>query len=277
MEYRQIRVISGKGSGPEQFTEALRGVWVDRRGLVYAVGDNEVKVLNANGELQRRWQTDKPGYCVAAADDGAVYVGEVGQVEKFDASGRPVGTWKDNERLGVVTAIDFAGDYVIVADALDRCLRRFDNEGKWINNIGKDNKTKGFLIPNRHLDFRVDSEGIIHACNPAKFRIERYTLAGELLGHFGKFGTRRVEDFKGCCNPTNVTLDVKGHVIVTEKAGPRMKVYDSTGNLLAWVGGDVFDPSCKNMDVAVDAEGLIYVVDTIRLHICVFAPEGVGD
>jgi hypothetical protein len=74
-----------------------------------------------------------------------------------------------------------------------------------------------------------------------------------------------------------VTVDGKGHVIVTEKAGPRIKVYDSTGKLLAWVGGELFDPNCKNMDVAVDAEGLIYVVDTIRLHVCVFALESPGE
>lgn len=277
MNYRQIRTISGKGTKPDQFAEELRGIWIDAAGLVYAVGDHEVKVLSAEGKLQRRWQTGKPGYCVAVADDGVVYVGEVGQVEKFDASGQLIGTWKDDERLGLVTAIDFAGDFVIVADALDRCLRRFDKEGKWLNNIGKDNKMKGFLIPNRHLDFRVDAEGIIHACNPAKFRIERYTLTGELLGHFGKFGTHKPEDFPGCCNPTNMTLDGKGHVIVTEKAGPRMKVYDSSGKLLSWVGSDTFDPNCKNMDVAVDSEGLIYVVDTVRLHICVFAPERSGE
>jgi len=277
MKYRQIRVISGKGSGPNQFAKELRGVWVDQAGLVHAVGDNEVKVFSEVGELQRRWATAKPGYCVAVTDDGTVYVGEVGQIEKFDSTGHPVGIWRDDERLGVVTAIDFFGDYVIVADALDRCIRRFDKSGKWINNIGKDNKTKGFLMPNRHLDFRVDGEGIIHACNPAKFRVERYTLEGELLGHFGKFGTRRVEDFPGCCNPTNMTLDGKGHVFVTEKAGPRMKVFDSDGRLVAWVGNDAFDPNCKNMDLAVDGKGLVYVVDTMRLHICVFAPDDVGE
>ncbi|MGD2110690.1 MAG: NHL repeat-containing protein [Phycisphaerae bacterium] len=277
MKYRQIRVISGKGPGPDRFAEALRGIWIDSSGSLYAAGDSEVKVLSTEGELKRRWSTSKPGYSVAVTDDGAVYVGEVGRLERFDASGQLVDTWTDDERLGVVTAIDFHGDYVIIADALDRCLRRFDKTGKWINNIGKDNRTKGFLIPNRHLDFRIDAEGIIHACNPAKFRVERYTLEGELLGHFGHFGTKRPENFPGCCNPTNMTLDGKGHVFVTEKAGPRMKVYDQSGELLTWVGNEPFDPNCKNMDIAVDANGLVYVVDTVRLRICVFAPQEAGE
>ena len=52
-------VISGKGSGPEQFSEALRGIAVDRAGLLYAVGDSEVKVFDAQGKLQRRWPTER--------------------------------------------------------------------------------------------------------------------------------------------------------------------------------------------------------------------------
>ena len=55
-----------------------------------------------------------------------------------------------------------------------------------------------------------------------------------------------------------------------------MKVYDPSGKLLSMVGEDAFHPECKNMDVAVDSTGKIYVVDTVRLHICVFAPDPAG-
>ena len=273
MDYRQVRVIGGKGSQPHQFAHELRGICLDRTGLIYAVGDSEVKVLDVEGRLQRRWPTEGPGYSVAVDEENTLYVGEVEQIEKFDQSGRHTGTWKDEDRLGVITASAFFGDYILVADARDRCLRRYDRSGRWLNNIGKDNNTKGFLIPNGHLDFSVDAQGVIHAVNPAKHRVERYSLTGELLGHFGKFGTRRPEDFPGCCNPTNLALNRKGQIIVTEKAGPRVKLYDAAGKLLALVGREAFDPICKNMDVATDARGLIYVVDTVRLHICVFAPE----
>jgi sugar lactone lactonase YvrE len=273
MDYRQVRVIGGKGSQPHQFAHELRGICLDRTGLIYAVGDSEVKVLDVEGKLQRRWPTEGPGYSVAADEKNTLYVGEVDRIEKFDQAGRHMATWKDEDRLGVITAIAFFGDYILVADARDRCIRRYDRSGQWLNNIGKDNNTKGFLIPNGHLDFSVDAQGIIHAVNPAKHRVERYSLTGELLGHFGRFGTHRPEDFPGCCNPTNLALSREGQIIVTEKAGPRMKVYDTAGKLLALVGREAFDPNCKNMDVATDSRGLIYVVDTVRLHVCVFAPE----
>jgi hypothetical protein len=298
MDYRQILTISGKGSGSDQFAETLNGICVDQTGSICAVGDRAVKVFDSQGKLQRKWQTDKPGYCVAVDDEAAVYVGQSGQIEKFDGAGNHLTTFRDGERLGTVTAIDFFGENMLIADAADRCIRRYDKTGKWLGDIGKDNNTKGFLIPNGHLDFDVDAAGIIHAANPAKHRIERYTMTGELLGYFGKFGTHEPQDFPGCCNPTNLTLTEQGNVVVTEKAGPRLKVYaapdiDAQGagrtrlrssktspsarveppDLLAVVGPELFDPNCKNMDVAVDSQGRIYVADTVQLVIKVFAPE----
>jgi hypothetical protein len=98
-------------------------------------------------------------------------------------------------------------------------------------------------------------------------------LAGDLLGHFGRFGGRDPEGFSGCCNPTNLVLLADGRIAVTEKAGPRAKVYDRRRKLLSVIDAKAFDENCKNMDVAADSHGRLYVIDTVRLHICVFAPE----
>jgi hypothetical protein len=64
-------------------------------------------------------------------------------------------------------------------------------------------------------------------------------------------------------------------VVVTEKAGPRAKVYDAAGELLAVIAERTFDPNAKNMDVVVDSTGRVYVADTVRLEVRVFeAREG---
>jgi hypothetical protein len=63
-------------------------------------------------------------------------------------------------------------------------------------------------------------------------------------------------------------------VYTTEKGGPRVKVHDAHGALLAVVADTGFDPNCKNMDVAVDSRGRVHVVDTVRLEILVFEVEG---
>jgi sugar lactone lactonase YvrE len=233
-----------------------------------------VKVYDGDGALRGRWATDFPGTCVAVRDDATVFVGGEGRIATYSSAGKAVDLWTDPDRLGRVTAIDFADEHILVADAADRCIRRFDRNRRWLNDIGKAGNTKGFMIPNGHLDFSVDDEGIIHVCNPAAHRVERYTLDGEKIGQFGRFGVRQPEDFPGCCNPTNLALSPEGHVVVTEKAAPRLKIYDAEGKLRAYVGPEAFDANCKNMDVAVDAEGRIYVVDTVRLQICVFAVAG---
>ncbi len=273
MKYRQESVFSGKGAEPHQFTATLRGVTVDSEDRVYAVGDSAVKVFDSEGALASHWITNRPGFSVATAADGKVYVGQEGQMEIYDRSGELVDTWSDPERFGRVTAIGHLPDHLLVADSRDRCIRRFDRDGEFVNNIGKDNRRKGFIIPNGTVDFSVDNQGIIHAANPGKHRVERYTPEGELLGHFGRFDGRDPQGFPGCCNPTNLTVAERGRVYVTEKAPSRAKVYNAEGELLAVIANDVFDPNCKNMDLAVDSKGRVYVADTVHLHINVFVPE----
>jgi hypothetical protein len=272
MNFRQELVFSGKGSEPHQFAVALRGVTLGADDRLLAVGDSEVKIFDSSGRLESRWSTSQPGFSVAV-NENRVYVGQEGQLELYDLSGKLLDTWRDPERLGRVTAIGLLSDHVLIADSNDRCIRRYDHQGQFLNNIGKDNRMKGFLIPNGAVDFAVDNEGIIHAANPGKHRVERYTPEGELLGHFGRWDYQNPEGFPGCCNPTNVTVTDQGHVYVTEKAGPRAKVYDAEGDLLAVIATDVFDPNCKNMDLAVDSKGRVFIVDTVRLQIHVFVRE----
>ena len=276
MRYRKIRVIVGKGVGDDRFSKALRGLAIDKADRVYAVGDSVLNVYSAEGKLLRYWHTERPGYAVAVAGDGRVFVGEAGHIEIFDGTGKLLDTWRDHERLGLVTTIGLTDKHVLVGDVKARCIRRYDSSGKFINNIGDDNRMRGFRLPNQHLDFAIDARGVIHVANSGKHRVERYTLEGKLLGHFGRFGGQDPAGFSGCCNPTNVALTREGRVVVTEKAGPRVKIYDADGKLLTLFGGKDFDPGCKNMDVAVDSDDRIYVVDTVRLEIFIYESEDAG-
>jgi sugar lactone lactonase YvrE len=267
MEYRQANIIAG------QFSHSLCGLAIDGRGQLYAAGDSEVKAFDRAGKPVRRWATAKPPLAVGVAGDGTLYAGEAGQIEIFDRAGKHVETWCDPEYLGRVTALGFAAGGILAGDAADRAIRRLDSAGKVLNTIGKDNRVNGFLIPNGVVSFSVDPHGVIHAANPGKHRVERYTAAGELLGHIGRFDGVDPAGFPGCCNPTNVA--VREHVYVSEKAGPRAKVYDFSGKLLAVIAAEVFDPNCKNMAIAVDARGRVYVADTVKLAIFVFEPVNV--
>lgn len=271
MEYRHVRVMGGPDSGPEWFTHSLRGLSTGRDGRLYAAGDSQVMVFDPAGRLLRRWATAKPPCSIHVAGDGRVFAGEAGQVEIFDAAGKLEKVWRGGW-LGEVTAIGLHGTETFVADAAARCIRRYDRELKLVNDIGKDNRTHGFLIPNGVLDFGVDGAGMIHAANPGKHRVERYTREGQLLGHIGRFDGVDPEGFPGCCNPTNVALGAGGQVVVTEKAEARAKVLSPDGKLVAVLGTAVFDPGCKNMAVTADFRGRVYVAETVKLRILVFEP-----
>jgi hypothetical protein len=271
MQYRLLNTIGGKGSGQDKFNASLLGITADATGMVYAVGDQAVKVFESSGQFVRQWPLTRPGRCVVLDEDGMVHVGQAGQIEIFDSTGKRQSVWKDKTNLGLVTSIAHRDNCTFIGDAQARCIRRFDSQRKLLNRIGHDNRTQGFAIPNGQLDFSLDDDGVLHVAHPGKHRVERYSSNGELLGRFGHFGMRDPAHFRGCCNPTNLALMKDARVVVTEKAGPRAKVYDSQGKFLAIMDERFFDPNCRNMDVCVDGKDRIYVVDTVRLQICVFS------
>ncbi len=273
MQYRQLRIISGKGSGPAEFREALRGIALDKQGRLYAAGDSEVKVFDTEGALVRRWPAALAPHSVAVAADGAVWVGQTGQIEIFNAEGKPRRVWKDGARMGRVTSLGFFNGFVLVGNSAERCIHRFDATGKFLNTIAKNNPLEGLHIPNGVVDFGIDAHGVIHVANPGKHRVERFSLDGALLGHMGKFTGPDPTGFSGCCNPTNVAVAGLNLLCVTEKAGPRAKIYDYAGQLIAIIDAG-FDPLTKNMDVAVDGRGRVFVSDTAKLAIFVFEPVG---
>jgi sugar lactone lactonase YvrE len=264
MEYRHTRVMADG-----VFHHSIRALATGPDGRLYAAGDSQVTVFDPAGKVVRQWATAKPACSIALSPDKRVFVGQPGQVEIFQNDGQLVKAWRAGW-LGEITAIGFYKDETFVADTSSRSIRRYDRELKPLNEIGKDNRTNGFLIPNGVLDFEIDSHGIIHAANPGKHRVERYQQDGKLLGHIGRFDGIDPEGFPGCCNPTNVALGPKGEVLVTEKAGPRAKALTADGKLAAVLASSVLDANCKNMAVAVDFRGRVYVAETVRRHILVF-------
>lgn len=271
LRYRRLAPLAGKGGAPGQFAHSLTGIAIDRHGLLYASGDSEIKVFDADGRLRTRWRTQKPALAVAVSRDGHVYAGEEGQIEIFDPAAKRARVWAEPAVFGRVTAIGFSGDTVLAADAAARAIRRLEPSGRCLNTIGADNNVGGFLIPNGAVSFSVDSDGAILAANPGKHRVERYSPEGKLLGHFGKFSFHDPAGFTGCCNPTNVAVaDV---VYVSEKAGPRLKAYSRDGSFLGIIAADCFHPNCKNIAVHPGPRGRVYAADTVQLQIFAFEPE----
>jgi hypothetical protein len=271
--YRRVGALGDGGQPAARLRSSARAVAWDREGRWYLAGDQEILVFDEAGGLLHRWPTGQPAWSLSVDPEGRVWAGGEEQIEVLDQTGQRQDLWND-PALGFVTALAVTAEDVFVADARARWIHRFDDSRSLVNHIGDKHRKGGFHIPNGVLDFAVDVDGTVVVANPGMHRVERYRADGESLGYFGRFGQQDPRGFPGCCNPTNLALAPNGDVVVSEKAGPRVKVYSAEGDLRAVVAaGEDFDPACKNMDLAVSATGTIGVVDPVQRMIVLFEPE----
>jgi hypothetical protein len=260
---------------PRPFVNSISGIAVSGDGNVYALGDGEVRIFEPQGALIRTWRAPQNALCLSVDAEQRVYIGSVGRVDFFDREGRPTGGFATGtqSKPAHVTAVKTCGSDILVADAAARLIRRYSRTGNQIGEIGTRNKTRSFMLPNRWLDMDVDTHGLIRATDSGRHQVTSWLLDGTPAASFGKFGQQKLEDFVGCCNPVNLAVGPDGSIMTAEKVIPRIKVWDSSGKLLALIGPEHFDPLCIHLYLAVDSRGRIYAGDPVRLGIKIFSPE----
>ena len=257
--------------------EELGGIAISSRDEVHVAGKAGIRVLDLDGRLLRKWSTPSPARCVAVDEDGAVFVGEEATVRKYDPAGKEARAWgekgKGRGQLLLITSIAVRGGSVFVADFGNRCIHRFDTTGDFIDDLCQRDMDEGYpglVCPSPFLDCAVSPRGRLFVTNPGMQRVEKFSASGKLLGHWGLPGTEP-EQFWGCCNPSNLTVARDGRVVTAEKVWPRVKVYTSSGRMLALMGPEHFTPKAKGLDVALDSQERIYVIDPGDGRVRVFA------
>ena len=245
----------------------LTGVVVDPSGHIFAVGVGAVNVLDEQGNLLHRWERQEDLRCITIAEDGKVYLGAPGRIIKLNADGIQIASWETagagGPKLGRITSVAVRGIELLAADADQRCIHRFTVEGDFSNDIARaeaGNPDTGLAVPSPHLDCAFDSSGNALITDPGRLRLETYTLDGKFLSKWGRPGMEAV-NFCGCCNPTDIALTPDGNVVTAEKGIFRVKVYDPTGRMLAFIHPELFSGKEPGMDIAVDGAGRIYVAD----------------
>ena len=257
---------------PAEFRRSLSGIAVGPRDAVYALGDDEVRALDADGRVARGWNAPVQACCVGVGADGRVAVGSPGRVDLYGDTGTHIGGFAagTRDKPAGVSAVRIFRDSVLVADAAARVIRRYDLRGRELGVIGARNKTGGFMLPNKSLDFDVDGAGVVYATDTGRHQVTSWTLDGEMVGAFGKFGMARPEDFVGCCNPVNVAIAPDGGIVTAEKVAARVKVFSKDRRLLAVIGPEHFDPMCWHIHIVVASNGRIVAADPERRTIAVF-------
>lgn len=249
-------------------------------GRLYVAGDEVIRVFTEKGTLERVIGLSGAPVCVAVSADGRMYVGMRAHVEVFDGQGQRLAVWESLGDGSYLTSIAVSNDNVFLADAGRAVVLYYDTTGKLIRRIGEkdpDRNIPGFIVPSPYFDLAVAPDGLLRVANPGRMRIEAYTFRGDLEFFWGR-NSMRIEGFCGCCNPANFAMLPDGRYVTAEKGLIRVKIYDADGVFQGVVAGPdqlveggaarVFhsaaDAEAGGFDVAVDADGQIFVLDTIE-------------
>ena len=286
--YEQLGEAIGTG------LKAPTAIAVGPGGRVYIAGDDVIRIFNEgqNSTFTSFGQIELlcAPRCLTVADDGKFYIGTKDHVEVYDDQGKQLASWGSLGEKAVLTGIAVSKNDVFVADAGNRIILRYDTAGRLINRIGKKDKGRnipGFVIPSPHFDLAVGRDGLLRVVNPGLHRIEAYTFDGDLEFWWGKFSNVDVKGFCGCCNPANFTILDDEIFVTCEKGLTRVKIYDAEGIFVGVVAGPeqlieggtaricYYPEQCQAgaFDVAVDAQGRIFVLDTIKNVMKIFTKK----
>ena len=291
IQYRQTGAI------PVELKQA-RAVAVGPDDRIYVAGDKSVLVFESSGAKQGQFVLEDEPRCLAMAGShhaspGRMYVGMKNHVEVLDPTGKRVAVWEDLGPKAILTSIAAGEHDVLVADAGNRIVLRYNPAGKLLGKIGKRDPNKhilGFVIPSPSFDLALTADGLVRVVNPGAHRIEAYTLDGDLEVFWGKHG-EGIEGFCGCCNPANLAILPDGRFVTSEKGIPRVKIYAADGKFVGVVAGPETlaptetileetrpDHRLPVFDVAADSRGRVLVLDPLAMKVRIFEKlQGVSD
>jgi len=265
---------------------ASHSIAVDSQGLVYVAGDKTVRKFSAAGDSLAGIDLPAEPRCLTVAGDGSVYIGFKDHVEVYTAEGQLKANWDSLGPDAILTSIAVWKDDVFVADAGNRIVVRYNKPGEVLNRIGEkdpDKNVPGFVIPSAYFDLVVSKDGLLRVVNPGRLRVEAYTFDGDFEFSWGRASVD-IDGFCGCCNPVNIAVLPDGGFVTCEKGLIRVKIYSGEGAFAGVVAGPeqlapagasricTLPEECQSggFDVAVDADGRVLVLDTIKNVVRIF-------
>jgi hypothetical protein len=272
-------ILYNESSVFETGFDVSRAIAIDAEETLYVVGDKSIRIFNSSGVFDREISLDDGPRCIEVLPD-KVFIGMKEHVEVYDKAGQKLSAWESLGQRAVLTSIDVYKGNIFVADAGNRAVVRYDIKGRIQNFIGKkeaERNIPGFVIPSHNFDLAVGADGLLRVVNPGRHRIEAYTFDGDLEFWWGK-ASMAIEGFCGCCNPANFAILSDDSFITSEKGLVRVKVYDADGEFVgvvagpeqlfrggaAHIGETVAEAQAGGFDVAVNENGKVFVLDTIK-------------
>ncbi|MFP4378863.1 MAG: NHL repeat-containing protein [Candidatus Sumerlaeia bacterium] len=258
----EYELVEDKDAAFEVEMDMVKSIAIGPDQKIYVAGSKGVHIFNADGERTGKIDSESPYTAIAVGDDGKVYAASRWQVNVYDKDGNKETAYgekgRDPGQFLFITGLALKNGFIYIADAGSRRVSRFATVGDYVDYID------GFLIPSPYFDLVFDSKGMLVLGHTGKHRVEYYDANHELTKNWGQFGSN-AEGFCGCCNPCNLYVMDDGRVITAEKGIPRLKIYSTDGEMLAFLGGkENFNPSTEGMDLAVDKDDRIVLLDSFQ-------------
>ena len=159
-----------------------------------------------------------------ATDDNNIYLLFPARIEVYSLNGEWMHDWEACSDQSDYCSMAVTPEAVFVTDAANKNICKYTPEGNFVRFIQSPN---GFIIPSYSFGITY-TDGVIYCSNSGRHRVEKYTVAGEYIGSFGKAGGA-TGMFCGCCNPVHLAYTSTGEIITSEKGNPRISCYSTEG------------------------------------------------
>ncbi|MCK5804673.1 MAG: hypothetical protein KAI66_17680 [Lentisphaeria bacterium] len=250
----------------------MRGLAASPDGTVYLSADFTVIELSPDGTERMRHALDSAARCLAVGADKRLYLGCGDHVEVIEPRGESKSTaWESLGERAFITAIAVGANRVFIADAGNRTLWVRDLEGQVIRDLGGTPGSDAPRVPGTYYDVAYSPvDNCFWVTDAGQHGVIRYSPDGKILGRWGK-ASEKIEDFSGCCNPTQIAVMPDGKLVTVEKKPDLVKLHTSDGTLDCVVAPPkAFIRKTFVPDVVADVNGRVIVLDPKRKQLRVF-------
>jgi DNA-binding beta-propeller fold protein YncE len=264
--FKWVAGLAGQNPIPVVLQRPQSGA-IDENGRLYItdVSRHSIMVFDMQKGTLNEWLLATPntgfvtpiGVALGPSNSVLVVDAELNVVVQLDAAGKPLKTFGE-EKFKRPTGIarDPIKGRIYVADTHAHDIKVFDDNGNYINSIGKRGVAGGDFNGPTHLSF---ANGLLYVTDTFNTRVQVLSDSGQFKREFGKRGLY-VGDL---VRPKGVTTDSEGNIYVIESFHDHLLVYNSNGEFLLPIGGTGIEAGQFYLPSGVwtDKKDRIYIAD----------------
>lgn len=255
-------LLSREFDAPVEYPTAI-AIGPDNR--VYIGGEGQLAVCDMFGSAKDLIELEDTPYAIAVDNSGLVYAGLTKSVVVIDPFRGSIDTWSELDESAIITSVAVSTDEVLVADAGNRVVLRYDLFGKLLGRIDA-----RFVIPSPYFDVAFDPAGDAWIADTGRHTLAGFDASGAKLDSWGRPGLD-ANGFGGCCNPIHFVIPSDGGFITSEKGLQRIKVLDAEGRHVSTVAGPRdLGGGAEGLDLAIDKDDTLLVLLAWSRKILVF-------